>query len=231
MQRVIVAVPRGVTVDFIKVDYQLFTDSYFLKKLFKKLETYDVLGFDTESSGVYPKIERELANQWINTEKLSVQKRKQYLLIANNSGLSFPNLTRTTHFIFSPTNDFSYIIVCQTLSQEMKVWKWLTTYRGKLLIHNTVHDLQIMYDRVKQFPHDYEDTMLLSKCFINNCDVWKAKVGLKDLMGSQYDPAWALFDQYEPEEVYDTKFIEYAAIDGAAVFGLWNDIQEHIGAG
>jgi hypothetical protein len=65
------------------------------------------------------------------------------------------------------------------------------------------------------------------KTLINNSDVWKAKIGLKDLMGEYYSPAWSVFDSYEPENPLDTNFLDYAAIDGAATYHLHELILEN----
>jgi hypothetical protein len=88
-----------------------------------------------------------------------------------------------------------------------------------------------MYNRMGELPKRYEDTALLAKCLTNHSNTWKCKVGLKDLMGEYYDPSWSLFDEYEPENLKDPKFLLYAATDGGATFKLWEIIQEELDDG
>ena len=85
-----------------------------------------------------------------------------------------------------------------------------------------------MYHRVRTFPQRYEDTQLLVKSFVNHVNVWKAKTGLKDLMGAYYHPEWALAVDYEPINLKEPKFLMYGGIDGAATFKLARNIEEHI---
>ncbi len=94
-----------------------------------------------------------------------------------------------------------------------------------MLIHNTGFDLRICYHRTGKLPLDYEDTQLLAKTYVNDADVWKAKVDLKSLMGDQYDPKWSLFADYNVKNLNDKHFLDYAAIDGASVCLLWRQIN------
>ena len=47
-------------------------------------------------------------------------------------------------------------------------------------------------------------------------------------MSDYYSPAWALFDEYEPEDLEDPKFLDYAAIDGAATYFLYQLILQEM---
>jgi hypothetical protein len=146
--------------------------------------------------------------------------------VANNDGLSYPSLIKTTHFVFGTSKYHSIIFIPPTNHLEVMIWNWLRNFRGKLLIHNTLFDLKVMYHRVGDLPHDYEDTALMAKCLINNSDAWRAKVGLKEQMGHLYKSAWSLYDKYEPEDPKNPDFLEYAAIDGAATVYLYELIME-----
>jgi hypothetical protein len=212
----------------IEVSYKLFSTNFAIKKALKILMSYPIISFDTETRGLYLKEERAKATRIISDDEIKPEDKKVAYLIANNSGLSFPSLVRVTHFVFGISEDFSIIFIANDPSTEMLIWNWLKEYPGKLLIHNTLYDLKIMHNRVGALPKDYEDTQLLAKAMINNADSWKAKVGLKELMGDDYDPAWTLIHDYEPENLKDFKFLRYASIDGAATFKLWCDIQHTI---
>ncbi len=130
--------------------------------------------------------------------------------------------------MFGMSSSHSIIIVVPGRHIELLVWNWLRNYRGKLFIHHALFDLKVMYHRIGDLPRDYDDTALMVKTLINNSDVWKAKSGLKDIMGEYYSPAWALFDEYEPENPSDPAFLDYAAIDGAATFYLHEILMEKI---
>jgi hypothetical protein len=223
-----VAVPRRIIIIMIKVKYDAYSTRYFIDKALNEILPKPELAFDTETRGVYTPEEREEAKQLLKDENLPVDLKSLALLVANNSGLSFPSLVEVTHFVFGITDDYSVILVCDDPVLEKHIWNRIAEYEGVFLIHNTLYDLKIMHDRLGRFPDNYEDTALLAKCLINHANTWRAKVGLKDLMGEEYDPAWALFDEYEPENLRDPKFLLYAATDGAATMNLWGKLQKHM---
>lgn len=213
--------------DHIKVSYELLSSSWNIDSRLRTLANYPLLAFDTETKGLYTKEQRKSAQQCLNTMVLPRKLRKTTSVVANNSGLSFPTITSTTHFIFSHEKDSSYIFVTDTYQKEMQVWNWLCKFKGVLIIHNALFDLKTMYVRTGHLPIHYEDTQHMLKTLINNADSWKAKVGLKDVMGSYYKPSWALYDKYEPDDLKDKDFLEYCAIDGAATYHLYQNIMEH----
>ena len=212
----------------IHVNTRVYSNKWHINKVLKELEQYSILGFDTETKGIYSKKERKEAKEYLKQNNIPIENKRIALQIAENCGLSFPSLISVTHFVFGLTEDETIILICDDPKLELYIWNWIATYPGLFLIHNTLYDLKIMYHRLKMFPIRYEDTQILAKCLTNNVDVWRSKVGLKDLMGSYYDPSWSLFEEYEPDDLKDPKFINYAGIDGAATVKLWNDIQEYI---
>lgn len=215
----------------IDVTYDLGSTTWSYRKLLATLEGLPVVSFDTETEGVYTKKERKEAEKLLETANLPSKVRANYALIANNSGLSHPPLVRTTHFIFGTSNSHSIVLVTPTAKDELFVWNWVKKQKILFIIHNSLFDLKLMYHRIKAFPKEYTDTMLLAKCLVNNADNYKAKVGLKDLMGSFYKPAWALYDSYEPENLFDKDFLEYCGTDGAACFLLYEQLQEYTNEG
>lgn len=209
----------------IEVTREVYKTPWTIKLQLDWLNGWDKLSFDVETSGLYSKEQRREAMK-LTEEGLKTEMHKLVSVVANNSGLSFPSITKTTHFIFGISKSHSVILVPPDANSELFIWNWLSKYQGTLLIHNTLFDLKIMYNRIKKLPVDYEDTMLMLKTLINNSDVWKAKTGLKDVMDGYYDPAWSLYDQYEPENPMDLNFLDYAAIDGAATYHLHELIME-----
>jgi len=209
----------------ITVTRDVFSTPWTINQKLSELWQMPKMAFDIETSGLYSKEQRKEAIR-LTEANLEIELHKLVSVVANNNGLSFPSLTRTTHFIFGLSKSHSIILVPQGRHMELLIWNWLRNYRGKLLIHFSSFDLKVMYHRVGDLPHDFEDTALMVKTLINNSDVWKAKSGLKDVMGDYYPPAWALFDEYEPEDPLDPKFLDYAAIDGAATFYLHEILLE-----
>lgn len=212
----------------IHVDFQVVSTRYHIDKALQDLWTRPMISFDTETRGVYPPEERAVAVLALKQDDLPIDQRRLASLVANNTGLSFPDIVRVTHFVFGVSIHESVIIICDNDRLEMYLWDWVSRYPGTFLIHNTMYDLKIMYNRIKKLPLQYEDTALLAKCLLNNADVWKSRIGLKELMSEDYDPSWPLIEDYEPVNLRDPKFLKYASIDGAATFKLWEDMQEHI---
>lgn len=213
----------------IKVTYEVYSTRYFIDKALNKLFQLSHLSFDTETRGVYSASERDEAKIMLKEPQIPLDLKRLALMVSNNTGLSFPSLVRVTHFVFGTSEDHSVILVCDNDRLERYIWERIATYDGVCWIHNTMFDLKIMHNRVGVLPQNYEDTALLTKCLINNADTWKCKVGLKELMGDYYDPAWQLMDDYEPENLREKRFLDYAAIDGAATFKLKQLLQEEIG--
>lgn len=209
----------------IKVEREVYTTPWSIKNFLTQLVDVPLMAFDTETSGLYSKAQRKEAMKLLDTD-INLYMRKLASIVANNSGLSFPALVRTTHFVFGVSTDKSIILVPDNPHCEILVWNWVRDYRGKLLIHNCLFDLKIMFHRIEDLPYDYDDTALMVKTLINNSDVWKAKIGLKDLMGEYYAPAWSVFDTYEPDDPLNASFLDYAAIDGAATYHLHKLILE-----
>lgn len=212
---------------FIKVTYEVYGTLFKINKVLKQLENYNVLSFDVETRSSYSTSEVQEAKdllkqpETINPEYLILVKQ-----VAKSSGLSCPQLIHTTHFIFGISETKSIILVAPDKKTETALWNWVVSYAGKLLIHNTGFDLKICYQRTGRFPVDYEDTQLLAKCYINNADNWKAKTGLKVLMGTYYDPKWTLFENYDVKNLMDKDFLKYCAIDGCSTVKLWNQLGE-----
>lgn len=212
----------------IKVDYQVSASSYGIAKKLKQLSNTPKLSFDTETSGLYNKQEREYAKSLLkNTEKLTKEQLAECRMVAKNDGLSFPSQVRTTHFIFGLSKSQSEILIPSNYRDELVIWEWLKTCESKIFIHNALFDLKIMINRVGALPPDFEDTSLLAKTYLNHVDVWKAKTGLKELMGAYYDPTWVLMKNYEPDNPKEPRFLRYAAIDGAATYYLSEMLEEH----
>jgi hypothetical protein len=212
-----------------KVEYVLYASNYsIINKLPKILAKFDLLSLDTETRSVYDKETRSEADEYLKEANTYDPYYKQARVVAESSGLSFPSITRTTHFIFGESKTKSHIVICTTDNMEMLMWKLISKYQGTFLVHNSLFDLKIMFQRLKLLPPKFIDTALVVKCMINHVNIWKAKTALKELMGGYYNPRWSLYNDYEPENLKNQNFIDYCAIDGAATIYLWEIIQEEL---
>ena len=209
----------------ITVEYDVYSSAWHTRNALKSLKDIPLMSFDIETKGVYSKAERKVASKLLETE-ISPSERKLASLVANNSGLSFPSLVTVTHFVFGISETKSIILIPDSINEEMYIWNWLVNFRGMLVIHNTLFDLKVMYHRTKSYPQSYEDTALMAKALTNNSATWKSKIGLKELMGSHFDPKWTFIDEYEPEDLRKVTFLRYAAIDGAATYKLYQMLME-----
>jgi hypothetical protein len=213
----------------IDVKYTLYTSTYSIKKQLPKiLERCKLLAFDTETRSVYNKEKREEAKEYLKATETSDFYYKQARVVAESSGLSYPSIVNTTHFIFGESRDTSHVVVCTTPEQELFVWNLVADYDGKLLVHNSLFDLKIMFQRTGKLPKDFVDTALMVKGMINHVNIWKCKTGLKVLMGEYYPAKWSLMDDYEPLDWKNENFILYCAIDGCATYFLHTLILEEI---
>jgi len=214
----------------IKVNYKVASTSYAINKILKKLNAISLISFDTETQSLYSQQEIKQAKQVINKGIIEYDRTEQKLIkqIARASGLSNPDIVKVTHFIFGISEDFSYILIANSYYEELRIWKWLATYKGKVVIHNSLFDLKIMYNRIGKLPSDYEDTQLMLKTLINDADDFKARIGLKHVMGSYYDPGWAVLDDegYNSTDYKKASFLNYCAIDGASTYKLYQLILD-----
>ena len=162
--------------DIIKVDYEVYSTAYSIRKhLPKLLAANKVMSFDVETRSIYDAEQREDAKEYLKELPTSDPYYKQAMMVSNSSGLSFPSLVRTTHFIFGENINKSHIFICTDDSLELYIWGMVAGYTGKWLIHNSLFDLRICYQKVGKLPKNYDDTMLMVKGLINHVNIYKAK--------------------------------------------------------
>ena len=213
--------------DHIDVKYKIYSTDFTIKKVLDGLNDNNCLSFDLETQSLYSIEQKKEARELLKND-LSYEDTKLCKLVARSSGLSNPRLVKATHFIFGISKDESIICIANSRRTEILIFNWLAKFKGKTLIWNSLFDLKIMYERVKKLPLDYEDPMLLLKSLINDVSDWEAKVGLKDFMGSHYDPKWTLIDTYDIVNYKDKAFLRYSSIDGAATYYGYELIKEQI---
>ena len=187
---------------------------------------------DFETSSIYTpeeqaKFKEELKilekNPEANHDQIIELKKK-----INNSGLSHPSQVIITHFSIASSPEESKVIILATDEVEKIVMDWIVNTNSKQVWHNFSFDGKLVYHRTNKFPKDFEDSEQLAKSLINHVDVYKAKVGLKELMGWKYGD-WAISaDNFNFTQAYEPRVIEYSGVDACATYQLWLDLQEEI---
>jgi hypothetical protein len=210
----------------IKVTYDVYKSSYHIHRLLKELSKKDIMSFDVETRSIYTPEEVDYSKQILKSENLTQKEISFYKMVSKSSGLSNPRIVKTTHFIFGLSESYSKIIIAKDRRTEITVWNWLVKAKCKFLIHRSSYDLKICHQVTNKIPENFEDTQLLAKCYINNSDNWKSRVGLKVLMGSYYNPKWSMFEDYDVKDYEDVNFLSYASIDGAATYYLYWLLQQ-----
>ncbi len=214
--------------EIIDVSYKTYTTAISIRNILKELNNHSLLAFDTETRSKYTKAERAEVKELLKyQEELSMEDRLLCKMVNQSSGLSHPKISEVTHWIFSYEIESSIIIITENDRLRQMVADFVVSYKGKLVVHNAGFDLKIVHYLTGKFPIDYEDTQLLAKCYLNHTNVWKAKVGLKDLMGQSYSADWARYNEYDVDDLKDEKFLAYMAIDTSAVLLLFDNLKEH----
>ena len=211
----------------IHVNYEVAATSYTIGQVLRKLYDIPLLAFDTEVRSIYSNKEIKEAKELLkDTSNMSIEIINELKLIAGSSGLSYPKIAKVTHFIFSYNKNYSYILIPNTYQEELRIWNWLADYKGKVLVWNSLFDMKIMYERTQQLPIDLEDPMLMLRTLINDVDSWKCRTGLKEFVGSYYDPKWGLMEDYTNENYKDKTFLQYCATDTSALLLAYELICE-----
>jgi len=214
--------------DYIKTTYEVYESTFSIRKALDRLSGYNLLAFDIEAQSVYSLEERAEAKVLLkNPEELEHEDLILCKQVAESSGLSYPELIKVTHFIFGISKSHSIILISRNYQTELLIFNWIATQKHtKFIIHNALFDLKVMQHRVKELPANYEDSQLMVRTLTNHSENWKAKVGLKDLMGSYYDPKWTEIETYDIVDYKDKAFLRYSSIDGAATYKLYQLILE-----
>lgn len=144
------------------------------------------------------------------------------------TGLGHPSKETLTHLSFANSESHGRVIVFENKKIEQVVLNWLTTTKIPQIWHNASYDFKFIWHRTGKFPLVYEDTAILAKTITNHVNVFKSKVGLKELMGHYYGD-WAVSSElFSLDNLKNETLIKYAAIDACATYKLWNQIQEYI---
>jgi len=207
--------------------YTVHSTLFHIKRVLNSIDrSKDIVSFDLETRSIYNKEDKKLAKEYLEDTNLSVNKRNEYMRIVNSSGLSHPSLIKTTHIILG-LDEYTTVILIVDEKLELYVFNWLVNTNVKIVIHNSLFDLKIVYYRTGKFPKNYDDTQLMVIDQINDCEDFNRRSGLKVLMGSYYPAKWSIKEDidYEIDNLKDKNFLEYCHYDGCSCFKLYNQLK------
>ena len=178
----------------------------------------------------------------LETTKLWLEKVPEVVSIDfETTGLRMPFLETMTMMSIGLSYTKSVVIVFSSKEIEEYCMNWLVTTKRKQIYHNSSFDVRYIYNRTKQFPMDFEDSMLLARVYVNSTNKLNNQTGLKYLAGNLYSD-WAnskeSFELYEDSTGYTndllvykgssdvTKYnrplIYYAGTDGSSTLFVYN---------
>jgi hypothetical protein len=186
----------------------------------------DTIACDFETASMYTDTQKAKFSEALPfASKWPAIKLRQKI---KSDGLSHPALTTVTHFSFAPSRTEGYVIILDTDEILEALMDWLVTDTRKQIWHNFSFDGRHIMHHTGKLPIDFEDSQILAKTLLNHVETYKANTGLKQLMGWEFG-SWSLADTpFNLSNIYSEDLLRYAAIDAAATFGLWEDIQNQL---
>jgi hypothetical protein len=213
----------------IKVNTNLCKTFTVAKRTLKKvLEDHKVVSFDLETRSIFSKKEREIYTKELgDTEHLSYKEINDLMLASNSSGLSHPSIVDVTHVIIGTSKEDAVVMITRNIREVRALFNMIIDSGIKTVIHNATFDLSLVkYATGGKIFKDIEDTSLMAKVLLNDCNNYNSKTGLKHLMSKYYDPSWAVEVDYEVTDLTNKKFIKYCTIDGCSVMYLYELLQK-----
>ena len=188
-----------------------------------------VVACDFEAASKYTDEEKEVLQQELDAledqNSLYSHELRQKI---NSDGLSHPSLSQVTHISIAWSESDALVIITDTPKLRARVFNWIVTTNCMQIWHNASFDLKIVHYFTGLFPKDFEDSQLLAKTILNHVDTFKAKTGLKDLMGYK-GGAWAVAaDYFNLSQMYNEDLLLYAATDAVMTYTLWEELQQHL---
>lgn len=213
----------------IKVDYHSTNDAEIASEWLNSLP--DLFSADFETAIWYTKEMIEEAKLKMLDDELSKRERVRYQAIAKATALGHPSHCTITHCSIAFSEKDAYVFIIDGKAIADTVLRFLTETTRKQVWHNYSYDGRFLMYYANKNAINVEDTQILAKTLVNHVDVFKAKTGLKDLMGSWYGDWGISADNFTIEQQYEESVLKYAATDACATYKLWyylNDfIKEH----
>jgi len=208
-----------------------YTSSKNLYEIISKLNNLpEVFTADFETASKFTTEEKSEMLIFLETHKETLDREeiRQIRQFIESNGLSHPSLSCVTHLSVAWSSTDAFVAILPTDTHRKRILQWLANTERKQIWHNLSFDgKHIMYHTGK-FPKNFEDTEVLAKTLLNHVDIYKAKSGLKHLMGYKYGEWGISKDAFKLEEMFDENLIKYAATDSAATYALWEELQNEI---
>jgi DNA polymerase I-like protein with 3'-5' exonuclease and polymerase domains len=211
-----------------KVEYTSTDNLDTIIKTLNSLEKrYDILAMDFEACSKYSDEEKENMKTFLEENpETSREEKRQIKQFIESTGLSHPQLVHITHFQVAWNDHESFVAILPTNRHRKWVLRWLSKIQTKQIWHNASFDFKHILHHTKKIPSNFDDTAILAKTLLNHVNIFKAKVGLKELMGHKYGD-WAIAaDAFNISQIYDEDLLKYSATDPCATYALWEEIQE-----
>lgn len=196
----------------VQVDYEWTDKPEIAKDWLESLTT--TTAFDFEVASRFNKEQRKEAIHTLD----SIDSYKQ----AYTTGLSYPENTILTHLGFSNSDNFGRVIVLDDDLTTEVVLDYLTSTNILQIWHNAVFDFRHIHFYTGKFPKNYEDTRLMVKSIKNNVNNFLGSTSLKLLMKKFYGEWEKERVDFEIENKYNEKLLEYTATDVCATYKLYN---------
>ena len=210
----------------INVSYQVAKTPYKAKQLLESISSYSTIACDFETAIKYSP---EQIGSW-QDELLSpdITKFERIAIESklNATALDHPSHIRLTHFSLAISESEGFVFIVDSIPMHNLILDFINTTDQQQLWHNASYDFRVSHYFTGKFPKNYEDTAVLAKCLLNDVEVHKAKVGLKQLAGYMYGDWGISSDNFSVANMYDPKVLKYAATDACATYWLWNYMQE-----
>lgn len=212
-----------------KVNYKSTSNPYIAMQLLRSLPS--VIACDFETASKYTDSDKLVMQAELDSIELKTSPRALELAQRIRSdGLSHPSMVDITHLSVAWSDSDAIVIITDTPKLRSLVYNWLTTTDRLQIWHNASFDFRLIYHNTRKFPINYEDSQILAKTILNHVEVHKANTGLKHLQGWKYG-SWGLSaDHFNMSQMYDEEILQYAAIDAAATFSLWQELQSYLKA-
>lgn len=213
-------------IDTLHVKYKSTSDplelSFWLAKLPK------VVAIDFETASKFSDEEKaELKQKYDALSESKFEEKRIIKQQLESSGLSHPSLVKVTHMSIGISATEAIVVIFDKPEVLKIAMNWLVTTNIKQIWHNASFDFKLIYYYTNgKIPKNFEDTQQYAKSILNHVDTWKANSKLKHLMGHAYG-SWAVSpDMFHITNLYNETLLQYAAIDAAATYKLWELLEK-----
>lgn len=208
----------------IKINYESTNDHAVAKKWLNALPS--IFAADLETAVRYsPEEVKEAKIKMLDTDLKRIEQIK-YQVIANATALGHPYHCTITHCSIAYSEKDAYVFIIDNQEIADVLLDFLVTTQKTQVWHNYCYDGKFLRYYGNGDAINVEDTQILAKTLINHVEIFKAKTGLKELMGAWYGD-WAISaDNFTVDQQYEEHVLHYAAIDACATFKLWDYLNE-----